>query len=157
DLSDEVFLSFLPASHAYERTLGQFLPIALGGQIYYGEGVEHLVRNLDEAKPTLLAAVPRVLEAIRQRIERPTVREGGMKAKLFHQAYELGRKRYQSGLGAMDRVTDAMMEKLVRDRFRARFGGRLKALVCAGAALNPEVGVFFTAMGVPVLQGYGQT
>ncbi len=157
DLSNEVFLSFLPASHAYERTLGQFLPIALGAQIYYGEGIEALARNIDEARPTLLACVPRMLDAMRQRIERTVAREGGMKARLFNQTLDLGRRRHTGTLGVMDRVTDAMLERLVRETFRARFGGRVKALVSAGAALDPEVGLFFTAMGLPVLQGYGQT
>ena len=157
DLSNEVFLSFLPPSHAYERTLGQFLPIALGAQIYYGEGIEHLARNIEESKPTLLACVPRMLGAMRQRIERTVERQGGWKAKLFRETHRIGCARQDGRLGFVDQLADVAFEKLVRAKFRERFGGRVKAMVCAGAALDPDDGRFFTAMGVPILQGYGQT
>ena len=57
----------------------------------------------------------------------------------------------------VERVEDAILDRLVRDKVRARFGGRLKAMVSGGAPLNPEIGRFFLALGVRLLQGYGQT
>ena len=158
-LGDEVFLSFLPLSHAYEHSCGLMFPTAVGAQIYYAESIEALAANLGEAQPTIMTAVPRLYETMRQRILSGVARQGGLKAKLFRLAVELGRKRYESGgrLGFGERLADAVVERLVRNKVRARFGGRLKALVSGGAPLNYDVGVFFVALGLRVLQGYGQT
>jgi long-chain acyl-CoA synthetase len=157
-LGDEVFLSFLPLSHAYEHSCGLMFPVSIGAQIYYAEGVEALTTNLVESRPTLMTAVPRLYEVMRTRILHGVRRAGGLKARLFWRAVELGRKRYEDGtLTLVERALDALLERLVRDKVRARFGGRLKALVSGGAPLNYEVGVFFTALGLRLLQGYGQT
>ncbi|WP_027133590.1 AMP-dependent synthetase/ligase [Geminicoccus roseus] len=157
-LGDEVFLSFLPLSHSYEHTAGQFFPIALGAEIYYAEGTETIRTNLLEARPTILTCVPRLYEVLRQRISSEVQRQGGVKAKLFAKTLELGRKKYQDGrLGMVDMVLDRILDRLVRDKVRARFGGRLKAMVSGGAPLNQDVGMFFHALGLPMLQGYGQT
>ena len=158
-LGDEVFLSFLPLSHAYEHSCGLMFPTAIGAQIYYAESIETLSANLVEARPTVMTAVPRLYEVMRQRILAGVARQGGLKARLFHRAAALGRRRYEARgrLGLADRPMDFLLERLVRDKVRARFGGRLKALVSGGAPLNYDVGVFFTALGLRVLQGYGQT
>jgi long-chain acyl-CoA synthetase len=158
-MDEIVFLSFLPLSHSYEHTAGQFLPIALEGQIYYAEGVEHLSTNLVEARPVILTCVPRLFEVFRHRIVSAVERQGGMRARLFHKAVELGARRYRRGgrLGFVDNLLDRVLDRLVREKVRARFGGRLQAMVSGGAPLNPEVGLFFTALGLPVAQGYGQT
>jgi long-chain acyl-CoA synthetase len=86
-------------------------------------------------------------------------REGGYKAKLFFKALELGRKRYDdpASLTWRERIADRLLDRLVRNKVRARFGGRLKAMVSGGAPLNPDIGKFFLALGVRLLQGYGQT
>jgi long-chain acyl-CoA synthetase len=158
-LGDEVFLSFLPLSHSYEHTAGQFLPIGLASQICYAEGVETLSTNLAEVRPTIVTCVPRLFEVLRQRITNAVEREGGLKARLFQQAIELGARRYRSGgrLPPHLALADVALERLVRAKVRERFGGRIKALVSGGAPLNPEVGTFFIALGLPLLQGYGQT
>lgn len=157
-LGDEVFLSFLPLSHAYEHTAGQFLPIAMGAEIYYAEGVETLSTNLVEAKPTIVTCVPRLFEVLRQKIVSGVERKGGLSARLFGLALDLGRRRWKEGrLPPHLALVDAALDRLVRRQVKARFGGRLKAMVSGGAPLNPDVGLFFQALGVPVLQGYGQT
>ncbi|MGH6995964.1 MAG: AMP-dependent synthetase/ligase, partial [Stellaceae bacterium] len=101
----------------------------------------------------------RLYEAFHQRILRAVEREGGLKAKLFFKTLALGRKRYKqpNGLDVAERVADAILDILVRRKFKARFGGRLRAMVSGGAALNPEIGRFFLALGLRLLQGYGQT
>jgi long-chain acyl-CoA synthetase len=83
----------------------------------------------------------------------------GLRRRLFDRALALGRKRYEQprGLSIGERLVDRLVERLVRDKVRQRFGGRLKALISGGAALNLEIGLFFTALGVRLLQGYGQT
>jgi long-chain acyl-CoA synthetase len=158
-LGNEVFLSFLPLSHAYEHTVGQFLPIAVGGEIYYAEGTESLTSNLLEVRPTIMTCVPRLYEVMRQRILNALSRRGGLGPKLFAKAVELGsRKAEQPGsLGAFERLFDRALDRLVREQVKSRFGGRIKALVSGGAPLNYEVGLFFTALGLPVFQGYGLT
>ena len=157
-LGDEIFLSFLPLSHAYEHTAGQFLPIGMGAQIYYAEGAETLQANLLEARPTILTCVPRLYEVLRQRIANGVARKGGISERLFNLALELGRRRYhQGGLPPHLGLVDLALESLVRRKVRDRFGGRLKAMVSGGAPLNLDVALFFHALGLPVLQGYGQT
>ena len=157
-LGDEIFLSFLPLSHAYEHTAGQFLPIGMGAQIYYAEGAETLQANLLEARPTILTCVPRLYEVLRQRIANGVARKGGISERLFNLALELGRRRYhRGGLPPHLGLIDVALESLVRRKVRDRFGGRLKAMVSGGAPLNLDVALFFHALGLPVLQGYGQT
>ena len=158
-LGEETFLSFLPLSHAYEHTAGQFFPLLLAAQIYYGEGAEHLLRNMAEVKPTIMTAVPRLYESMYSRITRGLEKEKPLKRSLFYKAEALGRKKYQdpNSLNAFERFQDRILEKLVRDKLRLRFGGRLKAMVSGGAALNEDIGLFFHSLGLPILQGYGQT
>ena len=158
-LDDEVFLSFLPLSHSYEHTAGLYFPISIGAQIYYAEGADKLAANLVEARPTIMTAVPRLYETMHQRITAGVARAGGLKAKLFHKAVALGRKKYDAPgtLSLGEKLLDRLLDKLVRDKVRARFGGRLKALVSGGAPLNPEIGLFFHSLGMCILQGYGLT
>lgn len=158
-VGQEVFLSFLPLSHAYEHTAGQFFPMSLGARIYYAEGLEALATNLQEARPTVMTAVPRLYEVLRQKILRGVQAQGGLKEKLFLRTVAIGMKRQCSpeSLTLADRLLDPLLTLLVRRKVAARFGGRLKAFVSGGAPLNADVGHFFTALGVRILQGYGQT
>ncbi|MEL0018960.1 MAG: AMP-binding protein, partial [Rickettsiales bacterium] len=155
----EIFLSFLPLSHSYEHTAGQFLPISIGAQIYYAEGVEKLTGNISEVRPTILTAVPRLYEAMHGRTIRGVEQSGSLKKKMFMKAVDLGRRRYEApgSLGPIDSLLDGLMDKLVRSKVKERFGGRLKAFVSGGAPLNYDIGVFFTGLGLTILQGYGQT
>ncbi|HEY1796769.1 MAG TPA: AMP-dependent synthetase/ligase [Stellaceae bacterium] len=157
-LGDEVFLSFLPMSHSYEHTAGLMFPISIGAQIYFAEGAETLASNLVEVRPTIMTAVPRLYETLHQRISRQIERERGLKRRLFEGAVAIGRKKLDgTALSLGDRLADPLLDKLVRAKVRARFGGRLKAMISGGAPLNPEIGSFFVALGVTLLQGYGQT
>ncbi len=157
-LGEEVFLSFLPLSHAYEHTSGQFFPLCIGAQIYYAESADKLLNNLAEVRPTIMTAVPRLYESMHQRIHRAMEKETGITRRLFDITVELGLKRAGAGrLNLIERLLDLLVEQTVRAKMRKRFGGRLKAMVSGGAALNPDIGLFFTAMGLPILQGYGQT
>ncbi|MEQ9449264.1 MAG: AMP-binding protein, partial [Rhodospirillaceae bacterium] len=95
-IGEEVFLSFLPLSHAYEHTGGQFFPVSLGAQIYYAERVETLSTNLTEARPTVMTAVPRLYESMRQRILSGLRTQPKIRQRLFQLALDLGRKRYET-------------------------------------------------------------
>ncbi len=159
DLRDEVFLSLLPLSHAYEHTAGLYFPIAIGAEIYFSEGLDSVAANFLEVRPTIVNCVPRLYEVMRQRILVGARRAGGWRQRLFHAAIELGRRGIEApgSLGLFERAADRVLDGVVRDKARTRFGGRLKAMVSGGAPLNYNVGLFFMALGVRVLQGYGQT
>ena len=155
---DEVFLSFLPLSHAYEHTAGNCFPMSIGAQIYYAESIETLGRNMTEVRPTIMTAVPRLYETLHGRVLSGLRGQPPLRQKLFWKAVELGKKRYLTGrLGPIESIMDAVLQKLVRAKVKERFGGRIKALVSGGAPLNYEIGLFFTALGLRLLQGYGQT
>jgi long-chain acyl-CoA synthetase len=157
-LDDEKFLSFLPLSHSYEHTAGMMFPISIGAEICFAEGAETLAHNLVEVRPTIMTAVPRLYETLHQRIRLTMERERGLKRRMFERAVAVGRKRLAGEpLSLGERLLDPALDRLVRDKVRARFGGRLKAMISGGAPLNPEIGSFFVALGVQLLQGYGQT
>ena len=158
-LENEVFLSLLPLSHSYEHLCGLHFPISIGAQIYYAEGPEKVAQNLTEARPTIMTAVPRLYEVLHDRISRGVEAKGGISAKLFRRTVALGRKAYHDpqSLTLLERAENRLLDIAVRRKVAGRFGGRLKAFVSGGAALNPDIGTFFLSLGVTVLQGYGQT
>jgi long-chain acyl-CoA synthetase len=154
---DEVFLSFLPASHAYEHTGGQHFPIGIGGQIYYAESLEKLAANIEEVRPTIMVVVPRLFEMLRARIMKTIEKGGGFSTYLLKRALKIGADRYNGDLKPWDRPMDLFLSATLRRKVGNKFGGRIKALVSGGAPLNPEVGMFFQSLGLTFLQGYGQT
>jgi long-chain acyl-CoA synthetase len=154
---DEVFLSFLPASHAYEHSGGQHFPIALGGQIYYAESLEKLAANIEEVHPTIMVVVPRLFEMLRARIMKGIEASGGLSKYLLGRALKIGSDKYQGRLKPWDVPMDGVLALTLRRKVRDKVGGRVKAWVSGGAPLNPEVGIFFQSLGITFLQGYGQT
>jgi long-chain acyl-CoA synthetase len=155
--ADEVFLSFLPLSHAYEHTGGQFFPIALGGQIYYSEGLEKLASNIEEVRPTIMVVVPRLFEVLRTRITKQVEKQGSVATYLLEKAVAIGARKAAGKSGIADAPMNLLLNATLRPKLAKRFGGRIKALVSGGAPLNPEVGIFFESLGLTFLQGYGQT
>ncbi len=157
-LKDEIYLSFLPLSHSYEHTVGNFFFASLGSEIVYSRGVEHLAADMLTIRPTILTAVPRVLEVIRGRVMTQVARQPAWKQRLFDRALTIGYKRLDDvPLSVIERMIDPLLDRIVRAKIRDRFGGRLTAAVCGGARLEPDVGQFFLALGILLLQGYGQT
>jgi len=156
-LTEERFLSFLPLSHAYEHSGGQFLPIGVGAEIYYSEGLEKLASNIEETRPTIMVVVPRLFEVLRTRIIKQVEKQGKVANFMMDSALKIAEHSKEGKKRLRDRPLDFLVEKALRPKIRAKFGGRVKAMVSGGAPLNPEVGNFFDAMGLTVLQGYGQT
>ena len=155
--ADEVFLSFLPASHAYEHTGGQHFPVALGAEIYYAESLEKLAANIEEVHPTIMVVVPRLFELLRARIMKSIEASGGLSKYLLTRALKIGTDKYQGRLKPWDLPMDGILALTLRRKIREKVGGRVKAWVSGGAPLNPEVGIFFQSLGITFLQGYGQT
>ncbi|MGH7100928.1 MAG: AMP-dependent synthetase/ligase [Acetobacteraceae bacterium] len=157
-LTGGVYLSVLPLSHSYEHTVGGFFLPSIGLEIVYGRGLEHLAADLLAIRPTLITVVPRVLEVVRARILARLARASKLERALFAQALSTGLARIDHHpLSPLARLAEPIVDRLVRDKVKARFGGRLIAAVSGGARLDPEVGRFFIALGVPLIQGYGQT
>ena len=156
-VEDERFLSFLPASHAYEHTGGQYLPISVGAEIFYSEGLEKLASNIEETRPTIMVVVPRLFEVLRTRIIKQIEKQGKVANFMLDRALKISEHTKEGKTRKRDKLMDFLVEKTLRPKIRQKFGGRIKAMVSGGAPLNPEVGNFFEAMGLTMLQGYGQT
>lgn len=152
------YLSFLPLSHSYEHTVGCFLLPSLGMEVVYSRGAERLSAEFQEFGPTIVTAVPRLFEVLRARMLAQVEKDGGLRRALFERALALGLRRLDGPpLGPLERLQDAVLDRLVREKVRARFGGRLVALVSGGARLDPDLSGFFLALGLPLIQGYGQS
>ncbi|WP_422055581.1 AMP-dependent synthetase/ligase [Sphingomonas sp.] len=154
---DEIFLSFLPLSHAYEHTGGQHFPIGLGAQIYYSEGLDKLASNIEEVRPTLMVVVPRLFEVLRTRISKQVEKQGKFANYLLDRAVSIGGKKAAGRNTLLDLPMSLFLDRTLKPKLSKKFGGRIKAMVSGGAPLNPEVGVFFESLGITFLQGYGQT
>ena len=154
----EPYLSFLPLSHSYEHTVGCFLLPSMGMEVVYSRGAERLAAEFQEIRPAIVTAVPRLFEVLRARMLAQVEKETGLKRRLFERALAQGLRRMDGPpLGPGARLLDPILDRLVRDKVRARFGGRLKALVSGGARLDPDLSGFFIALGLPLIQGYGQS
>ncbi len=154
---EEVFLSFLPLSHAYEHSGGQFLPIGVGAQIYYSEGLEKLASNIEETRPTVMVVVPRLFEVLRQRMIKAVEKQGKVPSYLLDKALTIGERDYSGRKRLSDAPMRLVLSRTIKPKIQGRFGGRMKAMVSGGAPLNPDIGIFFQSLGITLLQGYGQT
>jgi len=151
------FLSWLPLSHSYEHTL-QFFTLGIGAQVYYAEGIDKLVVNMGEVSPHFMTAVPRFYDSLHTRISQGLKKQGKLSQAMFSATLRLGKKKYyDENMTFWESFLNNLLDKIVRRKVNKRFGGSLKALISGGAALNFEVGLYLTALGLPLLQGYGQT
>ena len=157
-LGRDVFLSMLPLSHAYEHSVGLFFPIHIRAEIYLLHRPEALSSAIIEVKPTIMTAVPRLYELLRDRIHASYRHKGILNRKMLDRAVYLGRKNVQKeSLTLLEKIENSYLNLTVRRHINARLGGRLKAFVSGAAALDPNIGYFFLALNVRILQGYGQT
>jgi long-chain acyl-CoA synthetase len=134
------------------------MPITQGAEIYYCESTDKLAQYLTEVSPSVCTAVPRLYDMLYTKIRAGVESSSGAKRWLFNKTVGIGTKRADGqSLSVSEMLLDPLLTKLVRKKLLQRFGGRIKYFVSGGAALNPEVGSFFTALGVGIIQGYGQT
>ncbi len=159
---DDVFLSFLPLSHAFERTVGHFLPTASGAEIAYAEDVTTLLRDMPEVQPTIMISVPRLYEKIYAGVMARVEAAPAPKRWLFRAAQRLGAERFalrQQGadLRGLRAMLWLLLDALVHARLREKMGGRLRGFISGGAALHPDIARFLLAADLIVLPGYGLT
>ncbi len=159
--SDNI-LSFLPVAHSFERTAGYYTVVLGGGEIAYAEGLAQIPANLQEIKPRLLLVVPRLLEAIYDRVLKTVRSSPPLRQKLFNLAIETGKRATEyrhtgKPMPPLLAMQMAIFRKLVFHRIVSIFGGRLRYLISGGAPLPTEIYRFLAAAEVPIVEGYGLT
>ena len=155
--SSPTFLTWLPLSHSYEHTI-QFVQIAVSAKVFYAESIEKLIKNMNDCSPNIMTAVPRFYQNLFQKINVSFNKTKGLKKILIEQTIKLGKKKlFKKKISISEKIINFICEKLVRKKINNQFGGRLKAFVSGGGALDKEVGSFLNAIGLPTLQGYGLT
>jgi len=159
---DDLFLSFLPLSHVFERCATYYICCGAGCGIAFAQSLDLLAKNLMEVKPTIMNCVPRLLERIHDKANKNGMSAGGIKTKIFTWAMEIGqkyRKVKESGKapGFILSREYKIAHKLVFSKIIEKTGGRLKFLISGGGALPKNVGEFFGNLGIPILEGFGLT
>ena len=155
EIDTERFISFLPLSHSYERMAGLYFPLLIGAEIYFCSSLDKLMNEVKEIKPTIFSGVPRLFENIFKKIKSQINKAGFLKRIILNICFN----------GFEDNPPDKLRKYLsqififlfLRTAVRRIFGGNIKALISGGAALSPQIGLFFNKIGLTLLQGYGQT
>lgn len=157
----DVFLSFLPLCHIFERMAGYYTAFASGCSVVYAESIESVAQNLLEAKPTIMTTVPRLFERIYSKIIRNIDSQSASKQKIFYWAVEIGKEfasaKRNGNLSLTLSVKHKLADKLVFQKLRDKMGGRMRFFISGGAPLSRELGEFFEAVGILILEGYGLT
>lgn len=149
-------LSFLPLCHSFERTGGYYAMIAGGAEIYYAESVDTVARNMLEVHPTIVVSVPRLFEKIYNLVKKNVEEGSAIQQSIFNWALNVGEK-YWNGKRGLVSLQKPIADKLVFDKLKQRTGGNIRFFVSGGAALPAEIGTFFMAAGLNILEGYGLT
>jgi len=161
----DVFLSFLPLSHTFERTAGYYLPVAAGACVAFSRSTKQLPQDFLEVRPTILISVPRVYERVYSVIQ-TRLAGSRIQSMLFNLAVATGWRRFcrdQGMLGhdALTKALDAVLwlafQPLIAQKLIDQFGGRLRIAVSGGAALSQTISHCFLGLGIPIIQGYGMT
>ena len=159
---NDIFLSFLPLSHVFERTATYHVCLFVGCQIAFAQSLDLLAKNMGEVRPTVMNCVPRLLERIHDRAMKNGTDAGGAKAKIFLWSLKIG-KQYREAKeqgkkpGIILSNQHKIAEKLVFSKIKEKTGGRLKIMLSGGGALPKNIGEFFGDLGIKVLEGFGLT
>ena len=161
----DIFLSFLPLSHTFERTAGYYLALATGCTIAYNRSVLLLADDLKTIRPTVIISVPRVYERIFARVHDKLKKSRPAARYLFDWAVEIGWRDFcrrnhlpveHTGRAWLDGLMRPLVRK-VSSTLLDQFGGRLRIAISGGAALSSKVARTFCGLGLPIIQGYGMT
>ena len=160
---EDIYLSFLPLSHAFERTVGYYLPIMTGSTVAFARSVQELAEDLLAIQPTMLVSVPRIYERVYAKLQHGLEEKGAPAKALFQWAEKIGWRRFEAAQhrgeepGLMAEMMWPVLRHLVADKILSRLGGRLRVAVSGGAPLSPKLSRCFIGLGLPLLQGYGLT
>ena len=157
----DTLLSFLPLCHSFERMAGYYTAIACGATVAYAETVETVRDNLLEVHPTVVTTVPRLFERIYTRMMKQVDSSPAPRQRIFHWAVNVGRqyaRARKAGLvSPFLKVQHTVADRLVFSKLKHRTGGRIRFFASGGAALSRELGEFFEAVGITIIEGYGLT
>ena len=166
---DDVFLSFLPLSHTFERTAGYYLPMAAGCCVAYARSVAQLSEDLRTVRPTVLVSVPRIYERVHAKVLE-SLAPSRLRTQLFEAAVAVGWRRFCAAQGLPAPGADdaraaglwaalpwPLLQRLVARPLLEQFGGRVRVAISGGAPLSASIARCFLGLGLPVLQGYGMT
>jgi len=158
---EDVWLSFLPLCHIFERMAGYYTAFASGGTVCYAESIEKVAANLVEVKPTIMTSVPRLFERIYSRILKNVESQPKRKQKIFFSAINVGAKfakaKKSGNVPLSLKIKNELAGKLVFKKLLERTGGNIRFFISGGAALSRELGEFFEAVGITIIEGYGLT
>lgn len=157
----DVFLSFLPLSHMFERTVGYYLTMVAGCEVAFARSVAQLNEDFGAVKPTVIVSVPRIFERLHAAVQATLEKAPPPKRRLFELTHTIGWDRFQwkQGRGSwrMGFLLWPVLKPFVADKLLERLGGRLRLCISGGAALNPAISHTFLGLGLPICQGYGLT
>jgi long-chain acyl-CoA synthetase len=151
--STDVGLSFLPLSHVFQRHV-DYGSVHAGATIAYAESVATVADNMREVRPTFCAGVPRFFEKVYARILSEVARGPRIRRAIFEKAVRIGKEFVRTGRPSL---AQRAADRFVFRKIRERLGGRIRAFISGGAALEPEIAEFFHAIGMPIYEGYGLT
>ncbi|MBZ0180970.1 MAG: long-chain fatty acid--CoA ligase [Melioribacteraceae bacterium] len=159
---NDIFLSFLPLCHIFERMAGYYTAVSCGAMICYAESIEKIAQNMTEVKPTVMTAVPRLFERMHSKIIKNVESQPEKKQKIFQWALEVGKLYFEAGKDGRSipiglTIKHKLADKLVFKKLRERTGGRLRFFISGGAALSRDLGEFFVSAGIKIIEGYGLT
>ena len=160
---EDVFLSFLPLSHTFERTVGYYVPMMAGSSVAYARSTKDLAEDLLTIRPTVLISVPRIFERIYSRIQQQLIEKGALARLLFRWAEKVGWHRFEATQGRgrhvnlVELILWPLLHRLVADKILAKLGGRVRFAVSGGAPLQERLSRFFIGLGLPLVQGFGLT
>jgi long-chain acyl-CoA synthetase len=158
---DDVFLSFLPLCHIFERMAGYYTAFSAKCVVCYAESIETVAQNLIDIKPTIMTSVPRLFERINTKIIKNVDSQPLSKQKIFYWAMDIGVKynehKKNGSIPSSLKWKHKIADKLVFQKLRDRTGGNLRFFISGGAALPLYLGKFFEAIGIIIVEGYGLT
>ncbi len=160
---EDLFLSFLPLSHALERTAGFYLPIKMGATVAFAESFHTIQENLQETKPSIIVSVPRLYEKIHAGIKSKVKSAALTRRALFNWAMKCAAQNLACVCAGKDRkglfaLRYRVAERLIFSRLKAALGmERLKFAVSGGGPLSVPDAEFFLGMGIVILEGFGLT
>ena len=159
--TSDVFLSFLPLSHMFERTVGYYLTMVSGSEVAFARSIPQLAEDFRTVRPTAIVSVPRIYERLHAAIHAQLEEASAGKRRLFEFARRTGWGLFEwrQGRGSWrpSFLLWPLLRALVASKLLARLGGRLRIAVSGGAALNPQIAQTFIGLGLPIVQGYGLT
>jgi len=149
-------LSFLPLCHSYERML-VYLYQYLGMSVYYAESLGTIAENIKEINPTMMSCVPRLLDKIYDKLYLAGKKMKFPQRQIYYWAFGQANKYKIEDRNIFENLAHSIADKLVYSKWRAALGGNFDIVVSGGSAIRGQVAAFFSAIGMPVFEGYGLT